>query len=192
MTNVTTYATPIDDLVTELVTHLDGFTVRTERNGRHNLHVIDARGLMIEFSYSQGRVEVHAYHADSYKVQMVNQRPRWPRATYDANRAVLAMARDIKRRVIDPSAEVLEKMFAVIAEQDSDRAKLQQIARDLEALRLAGLRATANEHTVDVSYHGKWDGYLSARISPRGSVTIERTSVPLDGFRALLAALAKV
>jgi hypothetical protein len=197
---------PLADIAANLAKRLPGFTVHEEADGRlRDIHLVDpVTGLWVQIQYLSGsngkRLHVSAWHPVSRELHGYVTHG-WPdAATYAVERDLDAVARDIVRRVIEPGRVCLEVHLRSAAEKQATIVKLAQIADDINAMKLRGLAAEAKDHhnvavrlyapahiegQVDYSRYAS----LEARVSLGGYVNIDRCSIPLASFTALLALL---
>jgi hypothetical protein len=203
----TTERNPLAGLAADLAKRLPGFSFsEAEPEGYYReVHLVAASdGLHVQVHYLPGsngkRISVSAWHPVCRELERGYSVGWMDAATYAVDRDLAAVARDIVRRVIEPGRVTLEVALQNKAKQDADRAALEQIVADFDAMKLPGLEAKMNDlHDVAVRYYAParneggsdYSRYASiqARVAQAGYVNIDRCSIPLASFTALLALL---
>ncbi len=122
------------------------------------------------------RPELRAYPtASTQKLYNKFTVPKFPEMTVDASRPLDKIAADVKRRLIEPSAEPLAKvkeLFAALAAQESSLAG--NIARLRQAFPTATIRDPETNATSASFYLTTPDCYLSGTLKQDGSLYVER------------------
>jgi len=105
-------------------------------------------------------------------------------------RSIAAIAKDLKRRVIDANQPALAKRRAHAAQQKHNRQNVAQYAADLKAA-VPGLDIRVDERNQSAAiYSGPQSYYLSGRMGCDGQVSIDRIgSVSLTTFQKICAVL---
>lgn len=118
-------------------------------------------------------------------------RPRFPSATVSTARPVDAIAKDIKRRVIEPSTPVLDELQGKVAERDDAARHLAEAAAKLVAAFPENLDANIESDALTARLFGRGGGtYLDATLHPDGSVRLGHVgSLPASKARRVLAIL---
>ncbi len=107
-------------------------------------------------------------------------------------RAIDAIARDVKKRVIDANQAALAKRREHAKQQASNRDDIVRHADELKAA-VPGLdiRVEPREQNARIFGGDRFHGYLSGTLHHDGSVTLDRISrIPNKSFRKIAALLA--
>lgn len=100
-----------------------------------------------------------------------------PEASFNPDRPPAAIARDIKRRVIDPYAEILPRVRARIADMVAKNDAAELTAKRVAEVMDGDIR---KDRGSDIYVYGNSRMRLSVRISRAGYVEIDRWSINLD------------
>lgn len=146
-------------------------------------------------SWPRGKVTITIRPADLSNEELRHAqdcvREKAPEATLDPKRPLEALARDIKRRVIDPAQERHKKMRDAVA---AKRDRVGELAETVERYRAAfpdlSIDCKPNEEQASI-----WSGkgtYIKARLYGNGSVSFEHLgSISEEKARRILAILAE-
>lgn len=116
-----------------------------------------------------------------------DKRMRTEEATVDPNkRTVAAIAKDVKRRVVDGSREALRLQREYADTVRRGRADIKKHAEQLR--RATGLDVTVNETERSARVYWNGDGlYISGTLSADATVSIDRVgSMPLEKFEKMM------
>lgn len=107
-------------------------------------------------------------------------------------RSIEAIARDIKKRVIDANLAALAARRAYAATQANNRASIVKHAAELKAAVPAlDIRVNEREQRAAIYSNGSMAGYLSGTLHADGTVSLDRvSSISPKAFRKIMAALA--
>lgn len=140
-----------------------------------------------------GRVEVGASCPFLERKLSHYDRPKFPRVSADTGKGIEALAKDLKRRVVELAAVPLAQLEQRFAAQTDHRASLKAHAEALTAT-VPALRVDvpADDTRLEANVSGQIGGvYVSARLSSSGSLSFDRlTSLGNAQALAVLAALA--
>lgn len=178
----------------EALAPLVGGTVEKREPGAYGRTVIvmpDGLRLFVSGDYKAKRRAIISSYCPE-ELRQAAGRVSFPDATVDAGRPIDAIARDIKRRVVEPAAEPLAKVRERAEQDRKARESLVAVCRDLQR-KFPTLRIDLPEgeaYQASFSAYGGPDGHVSGRISASGKVTIDRiSSIGLELAETLFAAL---
>lgn len=115
-----------------------------------------------------------------------------PSITVSATRPIEAVAKEVKRRLIEPAQAPLAKRREYAANRVAERDKLTETVTQLRAL--YGEKAVSTKNGDGFTAH-LWisEPYVAANVSADGRVSIERVqTVTLEKFNAIVALLRSV
>lgn len=140
----------------------------------------------------KGRVRVSIWAPDvkhDERGYYGDKRMRTETATVDPNkRTIAAIAKDIKKRVVDGSKEALRLQREYADTVRQGRADLQTHAKRLQQSTGLDVRLNKQSDREVAVYGGKF--HISARLYADGSVTVDRLgSMPIEKFEALVYVL---
>lgn len=148
-----------------------------------------------------GRVKVAAHHPDGMKIHAAGRRiGGGPSCTVAASRPMVAVAKDVQRRVVTPGRAWLEEANATLADLDSRARDLATCQETYRAL-LPGLRfgdASPDGTCCRFDYYAKARdltraGYVHGTLYHDGTISVERMALPgdVESARDLFALFAK-
>lgn len=115
----------------------------------------------------------------------------FPEAYISASKSLAQIAKEVKRRVIEPAKEPLAKVTAQLAELASDQASIGQRAAELRA-KFPWLSVTVKDGDTEAQLYANGGAvYFYGRLSNHGSIYVDRIgSIDANRVERLLAALA--
>lgn len=178
----------------DLVAALGGSDADPEyQGGRFN---VDGLAVYLRQGYGAKvrRVTVTSGTADKDAHRLAYARgsvPSFPSITIDPDRPLDVLVKDIKRRVIEASAEPMAALAALAAAQADTASQLKAAADRINA-KFPGAVTVSGDDTkrnADVYLNGA-GSYLSGRLNADGTLYVDRVgSVPAHKVEALLALL---
>jgi hypothetical protein len=116
--------------------------------------------------------------------------PEMPDANLSPNRPIAALAKEIKRRVIEPSKQALEVARGRVAEELSRRSSLaDKVAELSKAFPIAAIDLDRDGGSASFYLNAR-GAYLSGSLYADGSLSLQRCgTVPADRLGAVLKAL---
>lgn len=143
---------------------------------------------------SVGRVTISAVCPDKIRQYLGYQGlPDFPSMTVDVTRPVEAIARDIKKRVIDKAAEPLDKAKAMFNEwtdiTEQTRKYVYAIAEKYPKIRFSDMQASKPHNRVNFSRYDVSGGYFDGYVSADGKVCFSTLHASPDQAAAIFKIL---
>lgn len=183
-------------LAADLAPLLGGSVLTTEDGEYGNAHI--AVGDLRLYIHKDSGKPAGAVYVGGGFARETNLKPRpnyreakftFPHASASIAKGLPAFAKDIKRRVVDPAAPVLDLWNTYERQQTEAR---ETLARKIAALETAcpAIEVRPDADGLEVTLWGRGDSYLRGRMTPDGSVHLDRVAAfPVERLPAALKAL---
>lgn len=173
-----------------------GLVPMIEERGEWAVAKIDAGGGLTLYVHAQHganarRVRLSSGMQAEWKLNH-HARQDWPSITVSADRPLQRIAADVRRRLLEPSAPLVDASKARIAEEadrvQSLRTLAEQLPRECPGLQV---KIEGDNPRSAGLYLNRGKTYVLGQLSPNGEVHFERVAVrSVDGARRLLEFLA--
>lgn len=172
-----------------------GVTVEADEMGVNANAILDAgNGLKVYVRSLYGanahRVEIGSYIPEGRSLES-HQRPGLPSITVDSNRAMESIARDVSRRVIEPSRDLVHGVRKLVDARNHAMENLQaeakRLMREFPGLEVRQQTPPGLSANLYFSLKGY---YLAGTLNADGSIYIGSFSVPKEANESLFAFLA--
>lgn len=164
-------------------------------NEQQSVQVVAADGKAVEVSFrsdtckAPDKTRIHVYlNVPDVKYEdrnMYNAAHKTATASVSPTKSAAVIAKDIKKRVIEASADAVAAQRTYAEAQRAARNGVQEVAAQLAKL-VSGVKVRVADDKLSASFYVD-KPYISGRISANGSVTIERIdAVNLDKFSEIV------